>query len=192
MRRPWFIPETFEQQNDLLRFQFDPAGETEFQRVYAVQSLPLRQLQEETKQVQSEYEYKTKEAEYGEKEKDFQRHKELLQMQHDHQMQVMQVTMKRKMNQFLIQSGWNQQSPADWKQAVAMVLNAIIVSKTRKSFCIEVKLGSRMKALNIDTRRIRTLRPLLCLHSDTISWSGLTVQITLTRLLLNLLMKYRN
>ena len=139
--RPWLIPETFEQQNELLRFQVDPEGETVFQRNYAFKIVDVEHAKANNTEKQIELDNKKLDNDISEKEKDFQRHKELLEIQHLHRMDLDRVaSRKRRLDQFLVSSTWNKDCPADWKQAVAITLNAILIPMSRKTCCIAVSV----------------------------------------------------
>jgi len=139
---PWVVPETFQQQADLLRFQVDPKGETEFQR-------NIRQQEVQNHRVLTEQgiEFKNKQLELEKYKTDKQ--KEIVEMQLKSKMELakmeqafeLKLAKERKNTVFtngLVHHSWNKAQPADQHQAIAMVLDAIFEPSTRKVESITV------------------------------------------------------
>lgn len=139
---PWVVPETFQQQADLLRFQVDPKGETEFQR-----NIKQQEVQNHRALTEQGIGFKNKQLELERYKTDKQ--KEIVEMQLKSRMELakmeqafeLKLAKERKNTVFtngLVHHTWNKAQPADQHQAIAMVLDAIFEPSTRKIESITV------------------------------------------------------
>jgi len=147
--RPWIIPEDFEQQASLLRYQTDPVAESEHERKMQEQTLKFKNAELELSKYRLDKETSSKKELLAMHLKGKDADKEMLEMQLKNKIDLvklehafeLKMTKERKSGVFqkgLVHVSWNKSAPANHTQAINMMLDEIFESSTRKVDCIGV------------------------------------------------------